>query len=71
MSNILKHIPIRIRISIGLVGLMTGTIPTCERDWFFCRIHKPSYCEGEPSSAKQWPSVGQQWRPLEIRKLST
>ena len=26
MSNILKRIPIRIRISIGLVGLMTGTI---------------------------------------------
>ncbi|MCP4941649.1 MAG: response regulator [Planctomycetaceae bacterium] len=26
MSNILKLIPIRIRISIGLVGLMTGTI---------------------------------------------
>ncbi|MDB4664564.1 ATP-binding protein [bacterium] len=26
MTNILKRIPIRIRISIGLVGLMTGTI---------------------------------------------
>ncbi len=35
MNNILQHIPVRIRISFGLVGLMTGTILLASAGGFF------------------------------------